>query len=76
MSQPQIPLTADSIDATWLNQAFDGTVATVAEVRAHMDDDVAALMVTNPNTLGLFEAEIAEICAVVGPPSCPPSPRA
>ena len=34
MSQPQIPLTADSIDATWLNQAFDGTVATVAEVRA------------------------------------------
>ncbi len=34
----------------------------VAEV---MDDDVAALMITNPNTLGLFEAEIREICELV-----------
>jgi glycine dehydrogenase subunit 2 len=30
-----------------------------------MSDDVAALMVTNPNTLGLFESEIAEICRIV-----------
>lgn len=30
-----------------------------------MDDDVAALMITNPNTLGLFEAEIREVCEVV-----------
>jgi glycine dehydrogenase subunit 2 len=34
-------------------------------VAAAMDDDVAALMVTNPNTLGLFERHIAEICDVV-----------
>ena len=34
-------------------------------VAAAMDDDVAALMITNPNTLGLFERHIAEICDVV-----------
>ena len=34
----------------------------VAEV---MDETVAGLMITNPNTLGLFEAEIDEICRVV-----------
>jgi len=40
-------------------------VLTADEVRAHMDDEVAALMVTNPNTLGLFESHIQEICEVV-----------
>lgn len=34
MSQPKIPLTADTIDAAWLNQAFDGSVATITSVRA------------------------------------------
>ncbi|HEY5672985.1 MAG TPA: aminomethyl-transferring glycine dehydrogenase subunit GcvPB [Malonomonas sp.] len=34
-------------------------------VAAVMDDDVAALMVTNPNTLGLFESDIREICELV-----------
>ena len=34
MSQPKIPLTADRIDAAWLNQAFDGSVATITNVRA------------------------------------------
>jgi glycine dehydrogenase subunit 2 len=34
-------------------------------VASLMDDDVAALMVTNPNTLGIFERHIAEICDVV-----------
>ncbi len=42
----------------------DGTLS-VEAVREHMDDDVAALMVTNPNTLGLFESQIREICDVV-----------
>jgi glycine dehydrogenase subunit 2 len=36
-----------------------------ADVRALLDDDVAALMVTNPNTLGLFEIEIREIADAV-----------
>ena len=30
-----------------------------------MDEDVAAIMVTNPNTLGLFEEHIAEIAKIV-----------
>ena len=30
-----------------------------------MDEDVAAIMITNPNTLGLFEEHIAEICRIV-----------
>ncbi len=34
-------------------------------VAAVMGDDVAALMVTNPNTLGLFESDIREICELV-----------
>jgi glycine dehydrogenase subunit 2 len=34
-------------------------------VRRAMDDDVAALMITNPNTLGLFEREIVQIAEAV-----------
>ncbi|MCK6552991.1 aminomethyl-transferring glycine dehydrogenase subunit GcvPB [Candidatus Binatia bacterium] len=34
-------------------------------VRRAMDDDVAALMITNPNTLGLFEREIVQVAAAV-----------
>ena len=40
-------------------------ILTLEEVEAHMDDGVAALMVTNPNTLGLFESNIEDICALV-----------
>jgi len=40
-------------------------VLTLAEVEAHMTDEVAALMVTNPNTLGLFETNIEAICKLV-----------
>ena len=36
-----------------------------AAVAAVMSDEVAALMITNPNTLGLFEAEIRSICELV-----------
>jgi glycine dehydrogenase subunit 2 len=36
-----------------------------AEVRRLLDDDVAALMVTNPNTLGVFEPEIQSIAAAL-----------
>ncbi len=34
-------------------------------VRAAMDEDVAAIMITNPNTLGIFETHIAEIAEIV-----------
>ncbi len=30
-----------------------------------MDDEVAAIMITNPNTLGIFESHIAEIAEIV-----------
>ncbi len=30
-----------------------------------MNDDVAALMITNPNTLGIFESDIKKICEIV-----------
>jgi len=35
------------------------------EICRLLDDDVAALMVTNPNTLGIFEPEIEEIAAAL-----------
>ncbi len=37
----------------------------VAALRAVLDRDVAGIMLTNPNTLGLFEEEIQEIAAAV-----------
>ncbi len=37
----------------------------VEAVREKMDGDVAALMLTNPNTLGLFEKNIMEISEIV-----------
>jgi len=35
------------------------------KVAEHMDDEVAAIMVTNPNTLGLFEENLTEIAEIV-----------
>ena len=37
----------------------------MAALRAVLDEDVAGIMLTNPNTLGLFEEDIAEIAAAV-----------
>jgi glycine dehydrogenase subunit 2 len=37
----------------------------LAELRRLMGDDVAGLMLTNPNTLGLFEKDIVEIAQIV-----------
>ncbi len=42
----------------------DGTVAAAA-VRDALDDDVAGIMLTNPNTCGLFEPEIVAIADAV-----------
>jgi len=36
-----------------------------AEVSRLMDEEVAAIMITNPNTLGLFEVDIVRICSIV-----------
>ena len=35
------------------------------DLRAKADDDVACLMLTNPNTLGIFDPNIEEIAAIV-----------
>jgi len=35
------------------------------ELRAHCDDTVAGLMLTNPNTLGLFDEHLEEVCRQV-----------
>jgi glycine dehydrogenase subunit 2 len=35
------------------------------DLAQHMTDDVAALMITNPNTLGVFEADIQKIAKIV-----------
>ncbi len=43
----------------------DAGVLTAETVAEYMDEDVAALMVTSPNTLGLFESDIRKICDIV-----------
>ena len=58
------PATAALCGYEVVSVASDG-ILTAASVREKMDEDVAALMITNPNTLGLFESEIREICDVV-----------
>jgi len=35
------------------------------DLRANLDDDVASLMLTNPNTLGVFDTNIEEIARIV-----------
>lgn len=42
----------------------DGIVD-VEDLRGLLDDTIAAMMMTNPNTLGLFESEIPEIAKLV-----------
>jgi glycine dehydrogenase subunit 2 len=37
----------------------------LAALRERLDDDVAGIMLTNPNTLGLFEQDIVEMAAAV-----------
>ncbi len=37
----------------------------LASLKAALGDDVVGLMLTNPNTLGLFEERVGEVCAAV-----------
>jgi glycine dehydrogenase subunit 2 len=51
-------------DVTAVPSGSDG-ILHPEKVAEAMTPDVAALMITNPNTLGLFEAHIAPICEIV-----------
>lgn len=37
----------------------------IEDLKAHLNANVAAMMLTNPSTLGLFEDEITEICRLI-----------
>ena len=47
-----------------LKSGPDGCLSPEA-VKAAMDEDVAAIMITNPNTLGIFERHIKEVADIV-----------
>ena len=47
-----------------LKSGEDGRI-NLEELKAHLDSETAALMMTNPNTAGAFESEIKEICRLV-----------
>ena len=42
----------------------DGNVD-IEALKAALDDEVIGIMITNPNTLGLFESQIVEVCGLV-----------
>lgn len=46
-------------------KSSDDGVLAVETIAALMDEDTAGIMVTNPNTLGLFEVHLKEIAAIV-----------
>ncbi|MDE5947974.1 MAG: aminomethyl-transferring glycine dehydrogenase subunit GcvPB [Prevotella sp.] len=52
------------LDVVEVKSRPDGTVD-IDDLRGLLDDTVAAMMMTNPNTLGLFERSIPEIAALV-----------
>ena len=37
----------------------------IPELKKNLNEDVAAIMITNPNTLGLFEVEVCEVARLV-----------
>jgi len=51
-------------DCVQLNSTRQGLVD-IEELKANIDEQTAVFMVTNPNTVGLFEEEIAEICRLM-----------
>ncbi|HVP76426.1 MAG TPA: aminomethyl-transferring glycine dehydrogenase subunit GcvPB [Thermodesulfobacteriota bacterium] len=46
-------------------QSNEKGIIGVEQVARHMDENVAAIMVTNPNTLGLFEENLKEVAEIV-----------
>ena len=48
-------------DCVQLKEGPTGLV-NLDELKSHLDEQTAVFMITNPNTLGLFESDIAKIC--------------
>lgn len=46
-------------------KSTDEGLVDLEDLKAHLDEDVAGFMLTNPNTLGLFESQIFEITQMV-----------
>lgn len=40
-------------------------ILTIDDIKNSMDETIAGIMITNPNTLGLFEKNIKEICDII-----------
>lgn len=51
-------------DCVELKESSNGLVD-LDELKAHLDESTAVFMITNPNTLGLFETEIARIAGML-----------
>jgi glycine cleavage system P protein (glycine dehydrogenase) subunit 2 len=51
---------ASGLDVVTVKSNRDGTID-VRDFESHLDDHVAAIMLTNPNTLGVFEKDILRI---------------
>ena len=43
----------------------DKGMVDIDDLKAHVDDETAGFMLTNPNTLGLFESQIEEIAEII-----------
>ena len=56
--------TISGYDTLQIKSTPDGLVD-LEDLKAHLDEDVAGFMLTNPNTLGLFESQIFEIAELV-----------
>lgn len=52
------------LEVVEVKSTADGLVD-VEDLKTHLDDTIAGMMMTNPNTLGLFESEIPEIARLV-----------
>lgn len=56
--------TLNGYDTIQIKGGENGLVS-AESVREKMTEEVAGIMITNPNTLGLFEEELKEICNIV-----------
>ncbi|HHS13667.1 MAG TPA: glycine dehydrogenase subunit 2 [bacterium] len=56
--------TISGYDTVQIKSTEEGLVD-LKDLKAHLDEEVAGFMLTNPNTLGLFESQILEIADAV-----------